>query len=339
MAMLAACSVFAPKAQAITIYTSAQSGNWNGTGVWTSIQTGTSNPKLYIIQAGHTVTVNEDAEHIDSIYVFGTLQMGNNRELKIKTGGKITLQNSTAQLKGGSANSRISFAGAGVKISGPFTSGNIVTNGPRYATAVTTNAASGDPQGSFIMLSVPLPISLSTYSVESSNNNHFAKWTALGESNRNNFILEISQNGIDYTFLTELNGVGETMSHDYGFSFSRANSFYLRLSEKSPEGVQNPLAVKYIKINAMSSEGIGIFPTLIDKNSTNYINIVLPEIGIYKTAIYNSNMQLVSYTNISAETSSEVQNLNVEALSTGIYFITVQSENGSTQSKKILVTQ
>lgn len=340
IALLAACAVIAPKAMSITIYTSAKTGNWNGTGVWTSVQTGSANPKLYIIQAAHTVTVSEDAEHIDSIFVFGTLQMGNNRELEIRTGGKIILENSTSMLKGGSANSRISFAGAGYQISGPFTSGNIITNGPRYATAVTTNDASGDPQGSFVTLSVPLPVELSSYDIEIDNANHIAQWTALGESNRNDFILEISQNGRDYSLLTAIHGAGETVAHDYSFSFpAKRNSYYLRLSEKSQDGIISQLAVKYVKVASVETEDIHVFPTLIDKNSTNNINIVLPEVGNYTSTVYNSNMQMVHKTNISAETNSEVKTISVENLSTGIYFITIQAENGSTLSKKILITQ
>ncbi|MBS3914641.1 MAG: T9SS type A sorting domain-containing protein [Bacteroidetes bacterium] len=337
LAICAATIIFANKALAITTYTSkVTSGNWSSAGSWNV--TGSGSDVKYVIQAGHTISMNVNVSGVDTVSIYGTLDMGSNRTITIDSFGTI-LVNSGGTLSGGSNNTKIIFLGSPYQIVGPFTTllGNLITNGPRYATALTTTAASGDPQGSFVGLSL-LPVELSSIEVVKMATAYQLQWTALGESNKSTFGIEISTNGTDYYFAGSVSGNEEITSGDYTFNIIGVKgSFYVRLNETDVNGNSKALATKYVKNNT-TADAFQIYPTLIAPAGQN-IQMVLPTSGMYKVVVYNLNMQVAAESTASTYSSNEAVSFNSSDwnLNAGQYVVVVQGNNGEVYKTRIMV--
>ncbi|MBS3913852.1 MAG: T9SS type A sorting domain-containing protein [Bacteroidetes bacterium] len=335
LAVCAASILFTNTAKAVTVYTSrVPSGNWNSASSWT--QTGSGSDVKYVIQSGHSITLNTNASGIDSVTVSGTLSFGSGNTLTIDSFGKIIVL-SGGTISGGNGSSKIIFAMATSQITGPFNGGNTINNGPRFADYLTTTAASGNPSGSFI--SFILPVELSSIEVVKNGADFQLQWTALGESNKSDFQVEISTNGIDYFNAGTVSGNEEVNASDYSFNIIGVKgNFYVRLSETDQNGNSKALATKYVKNNTTQVDAFQIYPTLLAPAGEN-INMVLPNHGEYKVAVYNMNMQVAAESTASTYSKNEVVAINSNNwnLKTGQYIVVVAGNNGDMFKTRIIV--
>lgn len=319
-----------------TVYTSkVTTGNWNNAASWT--KTGDGNPVIYIVKNGHTINLNVNGI-VDTLYIYGTFSFNSNRDLTLSQNGAIIVDGAGI-LKGGSANSDIIFPNTTFKVSGPFNGNKLVTDGPRYANRNTVIAASGATQASFVFTLTALPVVLSSIEVTNTNNSFNLLWTALGESNMNNFIVETSTNGRIFTTVTTVNGGSENNQGFYDASLPKCTtSFYVRLSEVN-NGVTTVLAVKYVKVENINTNTFNLFPNLIQANSNTEIKMVLPAAGNYKVQILTLNAQVVA--NDLANTNSENEMIAFNTinwnLATGQYVVIVTGNNGQVYKSRILV--
>ncbi|MBS3913851.1 MAG: hypothetical protein KG003_05090 [Bacteroidetes bacterium] len=332
-----AAIVFTNSAKAVTTYTSkVTSGNWSAAGSWNV--SGSGSDVKYVVLSGHTIIMNTNVSGVDTVSIFGTLDMGSNKTLTMDSFG-IILINSGGTLSGGSSNTHIVFLGSAYQITGPFTTaqGNLITNGPRYATALTTTAASGDPQGSFVGLNL-LPVELSSIDVVKMATSFQLQWTALGESNKSTFNIEISNNGTDFYFAGSVSGNEEINSGDYTFNIvGMKGSFYVRLNETDVNGNSKSLATKYVK-NNVTSDAFQMYPTLIASSGQN-IQMILPTSGTYKVEVFGFNMQIAAASSTTTYSNNEAVSFNSTDwnLNAGQYIVVVQGNNGELYKTRIMV--
>lgn len=322
------------RSKAITIKTSnVTTGNWSTASSWTT--SGSGSPVVHVIQSGHAITLNTGISGIDTIKIDGTLNMGNNQVLTMNLSGAILI-GSAGTLQGGSNNTEIRFgAGTSTFISGPFTSTNIITNGPRYGNYSTMVAAGGNPQGSFPVL---LPVDLKSIGVEKRNKEFILVWTALGKANQNSFDIEISTNGSTFSLLGTIKGNGELSEGNYKFLLgSIKSSFYVRLSEIKGQ-LKKKLATKFVKNQVETAQAYRLFPTVINGN-TGEINVVIPEAGEYLFIVYSLSMEVVANTKISTSSEFETTILSTADLNIpkGTFIVIVADNTGKHYSTKIVV--
>ncbi|GHT33762.1 hypothetical protein FACS189434_08710 [Bacteroidia bacterium] len=73
---LLACGLVLGLAANAATYTSVQSGNWNDAATWGGTAAANGNGNIYIIDAGHTVTMNTNNNQYKEIEIRGTLKFG-----------------------------------------------------------------------------------------------------------------------------------------------------------------------------------------------------------------------------------------------------------------------
>jgi hypothetical protein len=341
---LALCAAFgfaAFSANAAIVYSSNVNprGNWNVGANWSN--NGGSGTNKYVVQAGDTIDLTANVTNVDTLWIRGVLYMGNNRTITINSGGTVILDWGGV-IMGGSNNSRFIFTGSSYQISGPFTtaSGNLITNGPRWATATSTTAALGNPQGSFIGLPTLLPVDLASINVEKDGNNFNLTWTALAESNQNLFTVEVSDNGKDFSIAGYVAGNKELHEGDYLFTISgKRNSFYIRLSEtNNTTGNKSILAVKYVNHNTINVDAFQFYPNLISSAGQS-VNMVLPTSGKHSIMVYSMDMKVAAESTATTYSSNESITFNSAMwnLKTGYYVVVVTDDNGQVHRTKISV--
>lgn len=92
----------------------------------------------------------------------------------------------------------------------------------------------------------PLPVQLSSFNVECTNRTTWeAHWTTQTEINNEYFILSGSNNGIEYTEITRVNGMGNLNElHHYQTAFYNFQGYrYFRLTQKDYNGTVSLLAI------------------------------------------------------------------------------------------------
>jgi hypothetical protein len=301
-------------------------------------------PNVLIVLPGHTLTLTNDITGIDTIYIYGTINMGSN-------GSDIELTNSNSGTRrgvvrvmngglitGGNGSSRFSWAGtAAANINGPYN-----VTGIKQAVYNTLSASPGARFIAFTPTFEILPVDLASFNVMTTEEGHLASWIATGESNRNSFILESSTNGQDFEFETEVQGTAEMFEQHYSFQISKKNkSFFLRISERNSIGEIIVLATIKVSVASNETATSSVFPTVMNQGSIDNLNIFTPEAGDYSIQISSLNYQVMYNSNISTETENQLTTINLSALNLthGTYAVSIISANGTRQTEKIIITE
>lgn len=343
-----------------TVYESTGTGNWSSSSVgnsgfrFTAVTKGGPNtsttangtvftPRVLVILPGHTLSLTDDVSNIDTLYIYGTLNMGTDGDdvkmnnsnsgtrrgvVRVMNGGLIT---------GGTGSNRFEWNGtSAANINGPYD-----VTGTKQAVYNTLSASPGTRFVAFTPSFEILPVDLASFNVTTTEEGHLASWIATGESNRNSFILESSTNGQDFEFETEVQGTAEMLEQHYSYQISKKDkSFFLRISERNSIGEIIVLAT--IKVSVASNEATSsVFPTVMNQGNIDNLNIVTPEAGDYSIQISSMNYQVMLNSNISTETENQLTTINLSALNLthGTYVVSILSANGTRQTEKIIITE
>jgi hypothetical protein len=221
------------------------------------------------------------------------------------------------------------------------TSGNRYNiTGPKMATYNASGSSDAAVRfATFVPSFLPLPVDLASFNVNTTDIGHEVSWTAVGESNRNNFILEISTNGRDFTQVADLAGNPEASKQNYTYLLNRQDrAFFVRLSETNTTGYTNVLATKYVSLNNNSEFATcSVFPTVVA--ATEELNLVFSEINNYQVQIINYNGVSFIKSTIETATENEVSRLELNNLPAGQYLVKIYSTSGFTKTEKIIITE
>lgn len=361
LTVAAVITSFATPSFGRTVYESTGTSNWSSSTPgasgfpFTAVTKGgpntstTSNgtvftPRVIVVLPGHTLTLTDDITSIDTLYIYGTLNFGTDGDdiemrnsnsgtrrgvVRVMNGGLIT---------GGNGSARFEWAGtSAANINGPYD-----VTGIKQAVYNTLSASPGTRFVTFTPTFEILPVDLSTFTVTTNEEGHLVNWTATGESNRNSFILEISNNGKDFQFETEIQGTAEMLEQDYSHLISKKSaSFFVRISERNSIGEVIILATTQVKISNSVSTPASVFPTVMNSSSLENLNIVTPEAGDYTIQITSYNYQVAYNNSLTTETENQLITINLSELNltVGTYVVSIVSSNGSRQTEKIIITQ
>lgn len=190
----------------------------------------------------------------------------------------------------------------------------------------------------FVPNFLPLPVDLASFNVSTTEVSHEVSWTAIGESNRNNFILEISTNGRDFTQVAEISGNPEANKQIYNYVLNRQDrASFVRLSETNTTGYNHELATKYVTLNNAAIASCNVYPTVVA--AAEELNLMFSEINSYQVQVINySGVSFINST-IETATENEVSRLELSKLSAGQYLVKVYSPSGFSKTEKIIITE
>ena len=319
-------------------------------------------PKVFIILPNDTVTITDDVDWIDTLYIYGVLNMGSvtaSKDIKFynetsgrrdrfsgsdyatnraRRGAIFVMTNGRIIGGGNNGSDETFFDNMGVNF-GPAVGATYNITGPRmaaYNIAGTANAATRFQ--TFVPNFLPLPVDLASFNVNTTEVGHEVSWTAIGESNRNNFVLEISYNGTDYTEVANLTGNVEANKQKYNFTLDRQDrNFFIRLSEKNMTGYVNVLATKFVQFGNVEVAQCNVFPTVL--SSSQALNMAFSEINSYQVQILNYNGAAFVNNTIETHTENEIISTDLSHLPVGQYIVKIAGPAGFSKTEKIIITE
>lgn len=172
-----------------------------------------------------------------------------------------------------------------------------------------------------------LPIELSSFTATRNNNATAIAWQTETESNNDFFNIERSTNGTDFRSIGKKEGAGNSASR-INYSFTDENPTkginYYRLKQTDFDGRFTYSKVQSVNHNAKNQ--VAVSPKATQGNLN--INTDLQE---YNVVVYNVAGQVVkTIANLSFE-----QNIDINELNEGIYFLKISSENTFVETIKV----
>lgn len=182
----------------------------------------------------------------------------------------------------------------------------------------------------------PLPVDLADFRGQSTSNGNVLTWVTYMEINNNYFVVQRSEDGINFYDVGSLSGAGNSSNIiNYSFTdYDIGDNYYYRIKQVDYDG-------KYELSNAIYLSGgaydvISIFPN--------------PSYGDLSLKLLNENYKgdvTINYSNVVGKTITETVSLSggngdyslskFNTLESGIYFINVMDENGNTIKKEKII--
>lgn len=171
-------------------------------------------------------------------------------------------------------------------------------------------------------VSNPLPIELLSYNVTCDEQSVLIEWTTASETDIQNYILSGSNDGITYTTLQVISPAGSSFA---SYSESVSNDYnYYALNTIEISGVNQTQAIK-----AVDCDGAGNTANAFVSNGNFMADVLLLQADDVKFILYDAAGQLIKSQQISLAENRSLINLGSLSLSTGIYFLKIQSEKNN----------
>lgn len=171
-----------------------------------------------------------------------------------------------------------------------------------------------------------LPVTLKAFDVKLNNCVASAKWSASEETNLNNYILEYSKNGVDFTAVAQLDATGINREYSAQHIPSAGKAFY-RLKMVDIDG-----KVSYSKLQVMniscSKNTILVYPNPVSDNLNINVSFV-SRLTTASATLYDVNGRVVARKLLTNGTNA----IDMRGLSTGIYNLVVIQDTEVTTYK------
>lgn len=193
---------------------------------------------------------------------------------------------------------------------------------------LTTSPGSG---AGCTALPPPLRISLSSFTAQRLNNNAILlNWITVSETENKFMAVERSLNGTDFSEIGRINGNGTTViSHNYTFQDYSAplQPVYYRLRIVNFNDVITYSNILLVKNNSLN-EAVTIYPNPID----DIIGVTAVN-KMKQITVFDAHGKRV----LTKETgNATAQQINVHMLSSGIYVVKINMNNGETIFQKLI---
>ncbi len=204
------------------------------------------------------------------------------------------------------------------------------TNTPYFGFTGSTGGLSNEQI--FCLPAVLLPVDLANFEANCENDKAILRWETESERDNDRFVIDKSCNGVDFTHMANVKGAGTSQTaHSYVLPDVQPcpGVNYYRLSQVDLNGNTKILGIRSVKTCDLPQE-VFVYPN----PATDQITVAWD--GSYVEAIVLTNAlgQIISRSTVShAQTTTD---LDVSQLAAGIYYVTVQQQNGS-QTVKVIV--
>ncbi len=293
---------------------SVASGDWSNKSTWSGNQVPQCGDSI-IITGGHTVTIvsQETYNCIIKIVVKGKLFFSNGNKLNLSCGSQVFIFPAAEIASPANGNSnRINICGLEY-----WSSANGKITGPSCLPAGGPNCAG------------VLPVELASFEVKNCEISVCLSWTTASERNASHVVIERMEDGnfiaIDSVRTIAKNGDSKAMLH-YNYKDASATSGlnYYRLKQVDADHSFEYSKIVTVQVDVVLSD-ISVYPN--PNNGSFFVRCN----GQSKVSITNSFGNIV-FENISSQAVT-----SVTGLTSGMYFMTVQT--GGTQKVQRIVVQ
>jgi len=185
-----------------------------------------------------------------------------------------------------------------------------------------------NPDAVFIF-NAALPVKLLSFTAVKENETALLKWSASSEINSSHFIIEHSRNGTTYSGLATVSAAGNSSSQtDYSYKHGQPskgfNYYRLKIVDRDGKFEYSPVRrLKFDKADAM----------IVSPNpATNRVTITITEPGGILRLINSTGTILKEI-----EMTGNQADIDISALSQGLYIITYQAPGNKRWSEKLLI--
>jgi Secretion system C-terminal sorting domain len=203
---------------------------------------------------------------------------------------------------------------------------NIPPNTPAGSTFTITVTATKDggltTSTNFITVTTRAPtlaVDIVAINAKSSQGKNTLTWATASEKDNNKFVIERSVNGVDFTAVGEVKAAGTSQTvSNYSFLDENVTGSvnYYRIQSVDRAGRMN--ASKVVAVASKSA--------LAAKVVGSQLNIVSDVEGQATVNVFNLSGQVVATQQTTLSVGLNVLSLNVSSLSSGIYFIKINSD-------------
>jgi Secretion system C-terminal sorting domain len=209
---------------------------------------------------------------------------------------------------------------------GPFTV--LTCSGPiQLAWLGKTNATCGGT--SCETGNITLPVDFTMIRAKNQESKVMIDWTTASETNNDFFTIERSGDGRNFETIGEINGAGNS-SHEITYTFTDAHPVpginYYRIKQTDYDG-----QFSYSEIRSVRHKGLS--NVSVTPRTTEDRLYITTELDDYSITIYNVAGQQVKR----MVDMSQDQNISIETLNAGVYFIKINSRTESETVKVVKI--
>ena len=171
-----------------------------------------------------------------------------------------------------------------------------------------------------------LPVELIKFTATKNNNQVDVVWVTGAEINNDYFVVERSQDGINFLPLDNIKGAGnstQTIHYAYVDKNPLPGTSYYRLHQVDYDGTKTYSPIKFINFEGFDI--VNLYPNPSQGHFSVQVNSTLD--GVLTLTIYDALGKIVSQENITIKKGYTVINQYIN-VSTGRYFISAQLNNG-----------
>lgn len=249
--------------------------------------------------------------------------------ISVQSGRKLYVEGS------GSSRTRSFVIGSVVKLSNFGGAANQTVTGAANASSSTPAATSGNPDGGFMMGT--LPVVLVSFDAAKQGNSVVLNWKTQQEYNTREFQVEKSTDGRFFSVVATVAAAGNATtprSYSYSDNSGVKGIAYYRIRIIDLDNKSGFTPVKAVRATAAAGK-LGVYPN----PAVSVANIVVsnPESLSFTVNVFNRNGQLVAQRKAAAGTTAVA--LDVNGYASGDYMVDVQFADGSRQSSKLIVNR
>ncbi|MCB0835491.1 MAG: T9SS type A sorting domain-containing protein [Bacteroidetes bacterium] len=183
----------------------------------------------------------------------------------------------------------------------------------------------------------PAPVELLDFKVTEKEGNAILEWSTASELNNDYFSLEKSRDGLFYSSIGNVPGQGTSfVIQEYRFEDTNpfAGTSYYRLKQVDLDGSFEYSSIREFHFN---QETVQVFPNPVNGSGELFLNINLERKNTVGVQMIDMTGRIVLNQHFEAHGGETTQQVSLNGLANGVYWMEVRTPSGRIMQKMILV--